>query len=77
MPRDKTTPRAAPLLRVLVVDDQRFMRIALRQIIESEGDMRVVGEAGTGVEAVALARELKPDAVTMDIEMPAPASCAR
>jgi two-component system chemotaxis response regulator CheB len=70
MPRDKTTPRAAPLLRVLVVDDQRFMRIALRQIIESEGDMRVVGEAGTGVEAVALARELKPDAVTMDIEMP-------
>jgi two-component system, chemotaxis family, protein-glutamate methylesterase/glutaminase len=71
MPRDHTIVHAsADPIRVLVVDDQRFMRIALRQIIESEGDIRVVGEARTGVEAVAMARELKPDAVTMDIEMP-------
>jgi two-component system, chemotaxis family, protein-glutamate methylesterase/glutaminase len=71
MPRDDTSVRvSADPIRVLVVDDQRFMRIALRQIIESEGDIRVVGEARTGVEAVAMARELKPDAVTMDIEMP-------
>src|ERR1700722_16419415 len=71
MPRDDTSMRvSADPIRVLVVDDQRFMRIALRQIIEHDGDMRVVGEARTGVEAVAMARELKPDAVTMDIEMP-------
>ena len=38
-------------LRVLVVDDQRFMCIALRQIIEADGDMRVVGEARNGEEA--------------------------
>lgn len=61
---------APDALRVLVVDDQRFMCIALRQIIEADGDMRVVGEARNGEEACALAHELKPDVVTMDIEMP-------
>jgi two-component system, chemotaxis family, protein-glutamate methylesterase/glutaminase len=70
MPRDDISFDITTPIRVLVVDDQRFMRIALRQIIEHDGDMRVVGEARTGVEAVAMARELKPDAVTMDIEMP-------
>ncbi len=60
----------ADALRVLVVDDLGFMRIALRQIVETDGDMRVVGEARNGEEAVSLARELKPDVVTMDIEMP-------
>jgi two-component system, chemotaxis family, protein-glutamate methylesterase/glutaminase len=58
------------MLRVLVADDLGFMRIALRQIIETDGDMQVVGEARNGEEAVKLARELRPDVVTMDIEMP-------
>lgn len=57
-------------IRVLVVDDQSFMRIALRQILEAEGDIRVVGEARNGIEAVAMAHELKPDAITLDVEMP-------
>src|SRR5918996_383773 len=57
-------------LRVLVADDLGFMRIALRQIIETDGDMRVVDEARNGEEALALARELRPDVVTMDVEMP-------
>jgi two-component system chemotaxis response regulator CheB len=65
-----SAPAGGVPLRVLVVDDQSFMRIALRKIIESDGDMRVVGEARNGVEALALAHELKPDAVTLDIEMP-------
>jgi two-component system, chemotaxis family, protein-glutamate methylesterase/glutaminase len=57
-------------LRVLIVDDLRFMCIALRQIVEADGDMRVVGEARNGEEACALAHDLKPDVITMDIEMP-------
>jgi two-component system chemotaxis response regulator CheB len=72
MPLDQAgcaTAAASPI-RVLVVDDQSFMRIALRQIIESDGDIRVIGEARNGQEALELARELKPDAVTMDVEMP-------
>jgi two-component system chemotaxis response regulator CheB len=52
-----------------VVDDSTFMRIALRRIIESEG-MTVVGEARNGREAVELTRDLKPDIITMDVEMP-------
>jgi two-component system chemotaxis response regulator CheB len=58
------------MIHVLVVDDSGFMRIALRKIIEAEGDIRVVGEARDGEEAISLVRKLKPDIVTMDIEMP-------
>jgi len=58
------------MIRVLVVDDLAFMRIAIRRMIEADNDMKVVGEARDGAEAVALARQLSPDVVTMDIEMP-------
>jgi two-component system chemotaxis response regulator CheB len=58
------------MIRVLVVDDVAFMRIAIRRMIDAESDMKVVGEARTGAEAVTLARTLLPDAITMDIEMP-------
>lgn len=61
---------SAPRRRVLVVDDSSFMRIALRHIIESHDEMVVVGEARNGREAIALARDLKPDIITMDVEMP-------
>ena len=61
---------APPPIRALVVDDSGFMRIALRKIIEADGDIRVVGEARNGREAIRLAQELKPDVVTMDIVMP-------
>jgi len=56
--------------RVLIVDDSTFMRMVLRRIIEADGDLAVVGEARNGCEAVAQARELKPDIITMDVEMP-------
>jgi len=58
------------MIRVLVVDDSGFMRIALRQIIEADGDLEVIGEARTGTEAIELAQQLKPDVITMDVEMP-------
>ena len=55
---------------VLVADDQALVRVGLRKILESEPDMRVVGEAGDGEDAVASARRLRPDIVLMDIRMP-------
>ncbi|PLV57331.1 chemotaxis response regulator protein-glutamate methylesterase [Thermotoga sp. SG1] len=57
-------------IRVLVVDDSAFMRMVLKDIIDSQPDMKVVGFAKDGLEAVEKAIELKPDVITMDVEMP-------
>ncbi|SER32171.1 response regulator transcription factor [Microlunatus flavus] len=60
----------APVLRVLVVDDEPLVRQGLRMILEAEPDLAVVGEGGSGAEAVALSRTLEPDVVCMDVRMP-------
>src|SRR5229473_595418 len=56
--------------RVLVVDDSAFMRKVLEAIFNADEQLQVVGHAKDGREAVALAESLKPDVITMDINMP-------
>jgi len=58
------------LTKVLLADDHGLVREGLRRLLETREGLRVVGEAANGQEAVALAREYKPDVVFMDISMP-------
>lgn len=58
------------MLRVLVVDDQVLVRRGFAMILDHQDDIEIVAEAGNGIEAVAAAREHKPDVVLMDIRMP-------
>ncbi|MCZ4509858.1 response regulator transcription factor [Streptomyces sp. ActVer] len=57
-------------IRVLLADDQNLVRASFAMLVSSAGDMEVVAEAGTGREAVALARSARADLVVMDIRMP-------
>ncbi|MDQ0871175.1 DNA-binding NarL/FixJ family response regulator [Arthrobacter sp. V1I9] len=59
-----------PAIRVLLVDDQPLLRMGFRLILEGEDDLRIVGEASNGAEAVRQVRELDPDVVLMDVRMP-------
>ncbi|WP_431805844.1 response regulator [Microbacterium paraoxydans] len=57
-------------IRVLLVDDHALLRAGFRTILDTQPDITVVGEAATGAEAVALAARLRPDVITMDVQMP-------
>jgi DNA-binding NarL/FixJ family response regulator len=58
------------MIRIVLVDDQEIVRAGLRALAERDGDIVVVGEAGTGRAGLSRVRELRPDVVLMDIRMP-------
>jgi DNA-binding NarL/FixJ family response regulator len=57
-------------IRILLVDDHDLVRGGLAAILDAAGDIEVVGEAATGPAGVALVRDMQPDVVLMDVEMP-------
>jgi DNA-binding NarL/FixJ family response regulator len=57
-------------IRVLLADDHPMVRRGIRRILEKGAEFAVIGEAGTGIEALRLVQELKPDLLLLDIEMP-------
>lgn len=68
--RKPTAEKAMTEIRVLLVDDHAIFRGALREVIDGQSDMTVVGEAEDGIEAMDRAEELAPDIVLMDINLP-------
>lgn len=65
-----TAPVIEQAIKILIVDDHKMLRQGLRRVLEEQGGFTVVGEAGDGAEAVALARALEPQVVIMDVNMP-------
>jgi DNA-binding NarL/FixJ family response regulator len=57
-------------LRVMLVDDHPLLRAGVRQLLEGEADLQIVGEADGGVSAVQLAQELSPDVIVIDVSLP-------
>jgi DNA-binding NarL/FixJ family response regulator len=63
-------PPQRNIVRLLLVDDHAMVRQGLRALLESYGDIQVVGEASNGLEAVEMTEQLQPSVVVMDINMP-------
>jgi DNA-binding NarL/FixJ family response regulator len=55
---------------IVVVDDQELVRLGFRMVINSQSDLKVIGEAADGAQAITAARVLRPDVILMDIRMP-------
>jgi DNA-binding NarL/FixJ family response regulator len=62
--------RKAQPIRIVIADDHPIFRDGLRRLLEAESDLKVIGEAKDGAEAVKLARQLKPDIMLLDLAMP-------
>lgn len=59
-----------PTIQVLIVDDHAMMRLGLAEAISGERDMALAGEAASGAQAIEIYRQIRPDVVTMDFQMP-------
>src|SRR6266567_4757124 len=57
-------------VRVVIADDEEIVRTGLRMILEAEEDIKVIGEAGDGLEAIDAVRRARPDVALLDIRMP-------
>src|SRR5450755_3847423 len=57
-------------IRIVIADDHPIFRDGLRRLLESEGDMKIVGEACDGLEAVKMAKQIQPDILLLDLAMP-------
>jgi two-component system invasion response regulator UvrY len=58
------------MITILLVDDHPIARFAVRSLLETQGDIKIVGEASTGEEDILLTKQLNPDIVLMDLDMP-------
>ncbi len=58
------------MITLVLADDHQLFRLGLKQLIERQSELKVVGEAATGLEAVSVVRDVQPDIVLMDISMP-------
>ena len=68
---EAAAPDAAPRdIRIVLADDHAVLRAGLRALLDTEVDLQVIGEAGTGEEAIERVRQLRPDVVVMDLSMP-------
>jgi two-component system, NarL family, nitrate/nitrite response regulator NarL len=67
---DGLDPLATPALRILLVDDHAEMIDALREILHEHPELRVIGNASNGLEAISRAHALQPDVIVMDVSMP-------
>ena len=59
-------------IRVLIVDDVAITRENIKKLMEFHPEVEAVGQAGTGEEAISLCRELKPDVLLLDLDLPIP-----
>ena len=58
------------MIRILIVDDSKTIRLILKELLDADPEMEVVGEAANGLEAIDMTCRLKPDLITMDVAMP-------